>query len=543
MGFAKGKRDWRRTALAMALALACFFATWAVFGLRYELNDDAQLANIAMGAYGEDTHHLVYVNVLLGWFLKPFYALAANVNWYYFLQVAANVAAFGMLGTLCMERLGTRRGLLLYGGVLLVFGVDMFNSFQYTKNSALYLTVGLALLASELGVWSLRTGAGLFWAVLGSMVRFQNFFAVGGLAAALLLWRFLCLEKRARLRALAAAVALFALVGAAKAVDLAAYSTGGWRSFTEYNAARTEFSDFKIYSYTDKTQIEALGYTANDFDMLKSWSFYAPEVFTPQALDALSENAPQAGFVQTAKSTVYTLAGLLAGRPYRLAFGGVLLAWLFFAGKKGRLAFLGTMAVFGAEVFYLLYQGRFVRHVEFSMILAAVVFGVMCISPRAGAVPGRRALGFAAAAVCVVCLPYFMQLRTDMQQYRIDRVDRPEYYEMSADKEHLYLMDVETLDSLAGNNVFHPRPAGFFSNIVELGGWLSGAPHRVEALAAYEVEDPYRGITGDNVYLVDSVYVSTKQAFLREHYGMEVEMEKLKDYTACSLYKVHEVQQ
>ena len=36
--------------------------------------------------------------------------------------------------------------------------------------------------------------------------------------------------------------------------------------------------------------------------------------------------------------------------------------------------------------------------------------------------------------------------------------------------------------------------------------------------------------------------VSTKQAFLREHYGMEVEMEKQKDYTACSLYKVHEVQ-
>ena len=401
MGFAKGKRDWRRTALAMALALACFFATWAVFGLRYELNDDAQLANIAMGAYGEDTHHLVYVNVLLGWFLKPFYALAANVNWYYFLQVAANVAAFGMLGTLCMERLGTRRGLLLYGGVLLAFGVDMFNSFQYTKNSALYLTVGLALLASELGVWSLRTGAGLFWAVLGSMVRFQNFFAVGGLAAALLLWSFLCLEKRARLRALAAAVALFALVGAAKAVDLAAYSTGGWRSFTEYNAARTEFSDFKIYSYTDKTQIEALGYTANDFDMLKSWSFYAPEVFTPQALDALSENAPQAGFVQTAKSTVYTLAGLLAGRPYRLAFGGVLLAWLFFAGKKGRLAFLGTMAVFGAEAFYLLYQGRFVRHVEFSMILAAVVFGVMCISPRGRwGLPRRPCVWFACRILC-----------------------------------------------------------------------------------------------------------------------------------------------
>lgn len=541
MGFAQGKRDWRRTALAMALALACFFATWAVFGLRYELNDDAQLANIAMGAYGPDTHHLVYVNVLLGWFLKPFYALAANVNWYYFLQVAANVAAFGMLGTLCMERLGTKRGLLLYGGVLLAFGVDMFNSFQYTKNSALYLTVGLALLACELGVWSLRTAAGLFWAVLGSMVRFQNFFAVGGLAAALLLWRFFCLDKRARLRALGAAAALFALVGVTKGVDMAAYTSPEWRSYTEYNAARTEFSDFKIYAYTDKAQIEPLGYTANDFDMLKSWSFYAPEVFTPQALDALSANAPQAGLVQTAKSTVYTLAGLVAGRPYRLAFGCILLVWLFFAGRKGRIAFLGVMGVFCAEVFYLLYQGRFVRHVEFSMVLAAVVFGTMCIAMR-GAAQSRRTLCFAAAAVCLVCLPYFMQLRTDMQQYRIDRADRPEYEQMSADKQHLYLVDVETLDSMAGNNVFHPRPAGFFSNIVELGGWLSGAPHRVAALQAYGVEDPYRGITGEHVYLVDSVYVSAKQIFLREHYGMETEMEKLADYAACSLYKVHLVE-
>ena len=161
----------------------------------------------------------------------------------------------------------------------------MFNSFQYTKNSALYLTAGLALLAAELGSWSLRTAAGLGWAVLGSMVRFQNFFAVGGLAAALLLWRFLCMDKKARLRAAASAVALFALVGAAKAADMAAYSTGGWRSFAEYNAARTEFSDFKIYSYTDKTQIEALGYSANDFDMLKSWSFYAPEAVSYTHLD------------------------------------------------------------------------------------------------------------------------------------------------------------------------------------------------------------------------------------------------------------------
>ena len=475
MGFAKGKEIGGARRWPWRWRWPAFFATWAVFGLRYELNDDAQLANIAMGAYGEDTHHLVYVNVLLGWFLKPFYALAANVNWYYFSAGGGQCGGLRHAGhTVYGAPWHQARPAFVRRGAAGLWGGYVQQLPVYQKQRP--VPDGGAC-AAGVRAWRMEPSHG-GWPVLGRVGQhgaFSELLCGGRPCRGTLLWRFLCLEKRARLRALAAAVALFALVGAAKAVDLAAYSTGGWRSFTEYNAARTEFSDFKIYSYTDKTQIEALGYTANDFDMLKSWSFYAPEVFTPQALDALSENAPQAGFVQTAKKHgVY--AGRPAGRPavpagvWRRAAGVAV-----FCRQKGQAGLSG-------------HHGRVWRRGVLPAVSGTVCAACGIFHDTGGggvwrnvhiaarrAVPGRRALGFAAAAVCVVCLPYFMQLRTDMQQYRIDRVDRPEYYEMSADKEHLYLMDVETLDSLAGNNVFHPRPAGFFSNIVELG---AGFPAR-----------------------------------------------------------------
>ena len=104
MGFAKGKRDWRRTALAMALALACFFATWAVFGLRYELNDDAQLANIAIHP---SARGLGYGEILLRTAMEALFREGCTS---FFLEVRqSNAPAQGLYRKLGYEALAVRK--------------------------------------------------------------------------------------------------------------------------------------------------------------------------------------------------------------------------------------------------------------------------------------------------------------------------------------------------------------------------------------------------------------------------------------------------
>ena len=77
-----------RCFIELLMVLCIYALVWILFGVRYEVNDDAILSNIAAGAYGRDTQYLVYINILIGWFLKPFFTLLPGLNWLYLLQSA-----------------------------------------------------------------------------------------------------------------------------------------------------------------------------------------------------------------------------------------------------------------------------------------------------------------------------------------------------------------------------------------------------------------------------------------------------------------------
>lgn len=512
------------------LPAAVYALVWLVFGVRYEVNDDATLANIAAGAYGPDSQYLVYINIAVGWLIKPLYLLAPGLNWLYVLQAALDVAALGVLTHLFCEKWGARRGLLCGLIVLMLAGVDAFYSFQYVKNSGLYLIAGFALLAEGLGSWNRKTVGGILWAVLGFLVRGQMFAAVGALAAPLLLARFFALDGAGKRRAAAAMAFLFAAVAAFWAADALAYRTDeGWQAFRTYNAVRTELSDFRL-QYAGPQDMAPFGYSDNDLDMMNSWSYWDSEVFGREQLEALAAALPGNDPVRAVKETVYRCSFfVLDGQPFHLLLTGAALAWLFFAQRRKSWVFPAVACLLGAQVLYLSLQGRYVHRVEYVLVVGAAVLGLLgCRWQDTPALRTARPLAFCAALAALVCLPVWRQTYRDMQQYRIDRANRPDFTACAEDKEHLYLADVDALDMLAGYDVLHPRPQGFFSNIVEIGGWLSEAPHRREALAAYGVANPYPDmIDRDDVYLIDAYHISAKQQFLREHYGVEAVFEPL----------------
>ena len=544
MGKAENHRARLNALIALGMVLAVYALVWLAFGVRYEVNDDATLCNIAAGAYGEDSQYLVYINILIGYFLKPCYWVLPGVNWLYFLQTAADVAALAVLCRMLLEKCGRKQGIVLSVLLLALAGVDLFYSFQYVKNSGLYLVVGLALMADHLGRWDRGTVWGIFWVLLGSMVRFQNFPAVGGMAAALLLWRFFALDRDGKKRAVAAMLTMFFWVGLAKGVDMLAYRVQeDWQAYTEYNAARTEVSDFRLQYIQSSQEMEAYGYSANDYDTLNSWSFWDDNVFSTQALEELAAKLPQNGFLSALRDAGHYCLGVLDNAPFHLLLCCVVLAWLFYGRKRTSWAFVATGILYGCMVFYLSLRGRFPHRVEYVLVLAAAVFAALCCdwNTREKHIP-LRVLSLFAAGILVVCLPYWKDTRETMIQYREDRPFRPEYTEYSADKDHLYLVDVDVLDSLAGYDVLHPREKDFFSNVVVMGGWLSHAPHRVETLARYGVDNPYLDmVDNDVVYLVDSYNVSAKEIYLSEHYGLSVERETLRE-EQFNLYKMKSTQ-
>lgn len=518
-----------RALVCFGLAAVCFVVVLLTVGVRYRFNDDAAISNIAAGAYGPDTQYLVYVNVLLGWFLKPFYALAPGLNWFVILQVAGGLCCFTYLGRLLLQKLGLWRGLCAYAMFLALVGFDFLQVFHYVQYAALFLAVGLVVVARNMGKSLPATLAGCAVALVGGMLRFQQFIAIGGLAAAVLLYKFFKLERTQKLRAAAMVAGLVVVAFGLKGIDMLAYARApGWAEYVRFNAARTQISDFRM-QYATAEDFEQMGYSEADFGMFKSWNFYDPEVFSTEQVEQIADTLPPNDTLFNAvKKTLRAGLDMLHGRPANWLFAGVLVGWLFCGKRKNWPVLLGTLALLAAEVFYLQWRGRMPDTIEFSLVIAAILFCAMCYEETKAKLPGMAVAG----VVLLACsLPAFVGFAQAAADYWPSRNGRAAEFEAAVqDEDTLYLADVLLFDAANGYDVWRPRPQGYFSNIVFTGSWLMHAPPQQQALQNFGIDNLYAdSVDRDDVVFLDLIHADMKAEYMRQHYNEDVEMVRIEE--------------
>lgn len=515
--------------LTVLVPLALFAGMLALFGMRYTTNDDATIANIAAGAYGGDRIHLIYVNILLGLGLRPLYAMAGGVNWYMLMQLVLSLVSCAVLLRLAMERLGTARGLCVFLGAALVLAPQVFYSVQYVKTASLCCAAGLLTMADTWHNPCRRTALGVLLAWLGSLLRWDMFCAVGGLSAALFLTRFFALEKPQKRRAACTMALLLLLAFAAKGADTLCYRIdGGWRAYADYNAARTEFSDFKALHMPEGNPFAEDGVSDTDLGLLLSWNYYDGRIFPADRVAQLAEKLPGLPLAQTAKDALRAGAGMVYGEWYRAALALTVLAGLILLKWNRRsLAFWGVGALLGLEILYLTFRGRFPHYVEAALQLCAVPMLLSALAQGEWRTkPGLRICSAYLGALALCALVSFYNLWGESRYYRETRIeaDASALYAMSTDKEHLYLIPTSYIDAAAGYDVWHPRPEGFFSNIVAYGGWLSHAPFREEALAEYGLaSSPLLDAVDNSRVFVGADDIASVALYASEHLGQPVE--------------------
>lgn len=513
-------------AVLMPAAMLC--AALMLFGVRYGTNDDAAISNLAAGAFGPDRVHLVYVNILLGWLLRLLYALYGGLNWFMVLQMALIALCCGVMLWLLMGRLGTARGALVFFAAALPFVPLLFYSIQFVKTSALCTAAGLLLITAALDRPDRRTVLGFFLVWTGAMLRWEMFCAAGGLFAAVLLGRFFRMEKAARQRAAATVSLLLLLVFACKGIDLLAYRLdAGWNAFARYNAARTEWSDFKVYQLPEDNPFREEGISDTDLFMLVSWDYYDGAVFPAARVRQLAGALPNVPLAEAVKKTLRRGFDLLHGEACRYVLAlTILLGVLFLRFHIHSLAFWGTGVLLGVELFYLSLRGRFPSYVEAALLLCAVP--AFCAALAQGswrAKPGRRLCAVCLAGLTLCAGGALRALWTESRYYHETRNNAAFscYEQMSADKEHLHLLSVVFFDSAMGYDVWHARPEGFFSNIVFYGGWLSHAPFCEKTLAAYGVAQPLTGAVDNDAVFLAVNNLSCVVEYVSDHSGSPVE--------------------
>lgn len=513
------------TAVVMAFAVA--FASTKAFGVIYQTNDDATLANIAAGAYGSDTLRMVYVNVLFSLILRPLYAMH-TANWYVLVQLLLVTISIATVSYILMKRMGFFCGGVISAAMLVAFADPIFHSFQYTESAFIILSCGLIVLIDNLGEFNWKTIAGILLALMGSLIRWDVFYAVGGLSSVLFIYQFFRLEKVGKNRAVITMAVLFAVIFGAKAVDVMAYKTDPrWNEFYMYNKARTAYSDYKVYQLSDEENpFEEYGITDIDYTMLNNWNFYDEEKFTTQLLNEISQGGQQITVKELALQTFEQIKEMLCGNSYRIFFMRIiLLSVISLRPRWSSVAMVFMYGIFSILVGYLVYRMRFVFWVEMGIIWTVSVFALYCIGQTQIKSPINMIAAVAILGVMVyLCVPAYKQL------YLVDRavyaewaeLEEPYFEAMVEDKEHIYLLSTLSIENVAGHDVQNPRQEGFFSNIVAYGGWLSRAPHRDKVLADYGLERPLVDAVDNPLVYLDYHNINEAAEYAESQLGKEV---------------------
>ncbi len=271
------------------------------FSAQYQTNDDAAMNMYAAGkGLGHPpSQFLLFQHFLIGLVLKFLYRDLPGIPWYGALMYTYLFLSSVIIGYV-ISRLSPRLSTVISWVVLFgLFYLQVIVSLQFTICSGYLAIAGVLLLYSTLhkpyasgkiNLCILIIASGLL--ILAGLIRFYSLLLVLlsmiPLYAYLLVTRF-AITLRRLLPILCCAVLTSVLLNRAQ---LAYYERSpGWEQFYRYNHVRAEFIDRHKIVWDESTQplFQQIGWSRNDLEMLKSWFYLDPNVYSFQNLSFISK--------------------------------------------------------------------------------------------------------------------------------------------------------------------------------------------------------------------------------------------------------------
>lgn len=584
------KKVWKSDILTAVLLNLLFLASVLVLcDVKYEVSDDFIMSAIISGAYGSSPNrHLIFINILWGYLLLPFYSVLPQISWYLIFQLVLCFLSFTLVSYMLLKKMNRSMAIMLIVLLLTVFGSDAYILVQFTKTAMIAVMGG-----SIVFIWTLFEQKSLrieisaaILCVFGTWFRFNIIYLAGGFLLLILIieivhmWK-VCADYRQffnRIGKIAGAGILLILVAVGCMVfDQYSYNKDPeYQYFREYSEARAAIVDASDYGYEAYAEeLQELGVSENDYRMMRNWNFADNEVFSLEIMQKTAniiENYRKN--IEISKELILENIQTRGLQGYPVFIACVVLTILGIVFQK-KWYWTGILA-WGVGFLYIVYFfliERTVYRTEYAVFLG----GFLCIvyfwkrpefENQREVVECRRIC----VIINIVCL--FLQLPLylpDRSYQEIDSWGRKEYIEntfyeswnyvagkyrkvvnrgskseelldeIQTHKENLYLLDFQTTMQVLYYDwdPWKAIPAGTFDNVLYLAGVTTNFPDCDQILKNYDAEQPLKALINENVYLVDSDWKTLDQKiqYLQEHYYPEAKAELYEELDGYQIWK------
>lgn len=580
---AKLKQNKFIQALTINLLFAIFMLMF--FEQKYEMSDDFIMEGILSGAYGNGMNpHMIFVNIIYGYILLPFYKMFPMVSWYFVFYLLISFVALTSVSYVVLCRVKFKRAVFMITCLNIFFAPDMYILIQFTKVAGMTLMAGAFLLIFALFESKSKSQflIGTLLCLLGSMIRFDVCLLVGPFAVLLVveelikLLRIRCQDKKYVLikdkeiiHIALAGLAVVALILLCRVFDRVAYNKDvAYSDFLSYSKTRVSIVDHgKVRIPKDK--FDEVGVSLNDESMIGLWEFGDQDFFDEQRLERISESIKE---YNVGRRTVHNMIDRIMNRDflhYLVVWACVLMLVIGFSVSRAPKCFLIIPVVMcGLMMVCFSYIDRMVYRVEFVVLLATfLTLLYICVTHDfkeyifSEQISVALTLGF-------VLMFVFMFLPDTKFEYK-DKKDRETYidermgisanyrlckykssaYDKTADlidyidlhDENFYFLDFgSTIQKLFYDyNPFKSVGKNHYDNFTYSTGVMMQHPDMLRLYEKWNIDNSTTALLKDNVYLVDADYTDVKLEYLREHYDPNVEVRLVDSIEGYNIWKFY----
>lgn len=579
-------KTWNNKAWAIILNVAFFLSILLMCDIKYEVSDDFIMSTVISGAYGNGYNpHLMFINIIWGYILLPFYYLMPKISWYLIAQLLVCLFSFILISYMLLEKLERPVAILFIIILLTFFADDAYILVQFTKTAMIAVVGG-----GSTFLWALFNErkkrlqiSSACLVIVGTLIRFNVIYIAGGFFLIILVAEFCKLMKEKKWAFCGRVVfwggMLITVAVFMNWLDGYIYNQDEeysyYRAYSEARASIVDSEDYGYEAYEEK--LREIGVSENDYKMMRSWNFADNTIFSKEILeqigDIIREYKRELGVSKEKILEDIQFRGILV-YPICLVCMALLLAAIVLLRKEW-MTYMGIMLLAGFYIVYFFMTGRTVYRVEYGIFFSAFVVMMYFWKKKAKDFGQNIESKKGCAILILICLViegllyipdrtyldntkdsrkgyiekfFFESWNYDARKYRkiVNKGEKSDdlIKEVNDHKENFYFMDFETTIQILYYdwNPFYTLPESFYDNILYFAGITTNFPDCNKILQERSIEEPLKDLVQEGVYLIDSKSktLDLKIAFLQEHYYPEARAELYKEINGYQIWKIYE---
>ena len=285
------------------ICVVMFLCIYAICGIKYAVDDDIVMRNIASGAFtGTPDGHLIFVKYIFGYIVSLIYHINNNIDWYGLSMVGVHFLSLLFLVQECYHYFEKNKLFFSFLALSIFFVIDLNNivNFQFTTTSAICGATALFLFfllpnfeVKNKKVWIRICSKIFLLSFISFCVRSEVFLSFCPFA--FFIWLYKLLKENNTKWAfkfyMIPLVVISLLMGFTQVIESLAYSSETWQTYKSYNYARSVIFDlYGLPDYNDyKDFYDSIDVSNEEYELYKDWKYDFSSDQTPYKLEKIAE--------------------------------------------------------------------------------------------------------------------------------------------------------------------------------------------------------------------------------------------------------------